>query len=281
MEIQLATERLFLVEDTLTLEEAERQAGERRSQALGSGLGGLLQRPKLEDVVLIGRQKRLDPIWHVAARARYVYERGRTYVVPASAADVEAVTLSEITYEMTGAARGVRSFSFTALEHCLDEFTTEVFLDGVSGAPVADAAVLMSGTRSELSDLSALPADGTIVIPPEQRASFVVRKVLSEAMKPLQADKIIEESIVFDRTDLIFRPKWAFEYAWTGRDRKGVVEIDAVTGETRQGKQLLTQIKGMMTRDVLFDIGADAVGLFVPGGSIVVKVAKAAIDRPR
>ena len=40
----------------------------------------------------------------------------------------------------------------------------------------------------------------------------------------------------------------------------------------------MTQIKGMLNRDLLFDIGADTVGLFVPGGSIAVKLAKAAID---
>jgi hypothetical protein len=33
-----------------------------------------------------------------------------------------------------------------------------------------------------------------------------------------------------------------------------------------------------MNRDALFDIGADTVGLLVPGGSIAVKVAKMAID---
>jgi hypothetical protein len=35
----------------------------------------------------------------------------------------------------------------------------------------------------------------------------------------------------------------------------------------------------MMNRDALFDIGADTVGLLVPGGSIAVKVAKLAIDQ--
>jgi hypothetical protein len=49
----------------------------------------------------------------------------------------------------------------------------------------------------------------------------------------------------------------------------------------RQGQALLPQLKGMMTRDVLFDIGADTAGLLIPGGSIAVKVAKAAMDKNR
>ena len=35
----------------------------------------------------------------------------------------------------------------------------------------------------------------------------------------------------------------------------------------------------MLTRDLLFDITADAVGMFVPGGSIAVKLVKAVVDR--
>ena len=35
----------------------------------------------------------------------------------------------------------------------------------------------------------------------------------------------------------------------------------------------------MVNRDTLFDIGANTVGLIVPGGSLAVKVAKLAIDQ--
>ena len=58
------------------------------------------------------------------------------------------------------------------------------------------------------------------------------------------------------------------------------MEIDAVTGTIRQGGSLLPQLTKMVTRDALFDIGADTIGLLVPGGSIAVKVARAALDKP-
>ena len=97
-------------------------------------------------------------------------------------------------------------------------------------------------------------------------------------MKPVQADQMLEESIVLEATDLYYRPIWAFEFSWQGKGKQGVVEIDAISGQTRQGKALVGQIKGMLSRDLLFDVGADTVGLFVPGGSIAVKLARAAID---
>ena len=70
----------------------------------------------------------------------------------------------------------------------------------------------------------------------------------------------------------------AFEFVWQGKDKTGVIEFDLVTGQMRQGKPLIGQLRGIVSRDLLFDVGADTVGLFVPGGSIAVKLAKAAID---
>jgi hypothetical protein len=37
----------------------------------------------------------------------------------------------------------------------------------------------------------------------------------------------------------------------------------------------------MLTRDLVFDITADAFGTIVPGGSIAVKLVKAVVDRNR
>lgn len=280
MDIQLAPERIFLLEERLTVDELQQRAMDRRLQAFGSGLGSLLQRPKADDVALVERQRRLEPFWHVACRALYVYERNRDYTVAASSPEVRQVTITGTTYEVQE-SRQPRSFTITAREHCRDEFAHSIFSDGTSGLPVADGAAVIGGPRSEVTELSALATEGTVVVPPEQRASFVVRKLLTEMMKPLQADAVLEESLILEQTDLYYRPIWAFEFAWKPRDRKGVVEIDALTGQMRQGQALLPQIRGMMTRDVLFDIGADTAGLLIPGGSIAVKVAKAAMDKNR
>ncbi len=278
MDIQLANERLLLLEERLTMDEIQQRAMDRRLGAFGGGLGSLLQRPKPDDVTLLTRQRRLLPFWHVAASAVYVYDRQRDYTVPGSASEVTAVSVDGQRHELEQAGNQ-RAFRLKALEHCRNEFHAETFTDGLTGAPVADGADLIGGPRSEISDPATLAAGDTIVVPPEQRASFVVRKTLAEVMKPVQADTILEESMVLEATDLYYRPVWAFEFTWQGHDKRGVIEIDSITGQTATGKAMLGQIKGMLTRDVLFDVGADTIGLFVPGGSIAVKLAKAAIDK--
>ncbi len=71
-----------------------------------------------------------------------------------------------------------------------------------------------------------------------------------------------------------------FEYEWAAKNKRSVVEFDALTGEMRTGgRKLSDQIKGLVTRDLLFDVTADAVGMLVPGGGIAVKLVKAVVDR--
>jgi hypothetical protein len=279
MEIQLGQQRIFSLDERLTFDEIRQRAMDRRTQAFGSGLGSLLQRPKAEDIALVTWQRRLDPFWHVACQARYVYERSRDYTVPASAPEVREVTVGNATYPVQVSGRG-GLVTLPVREHCREEFRHEIFADGATGAPVPDAAAVITGPTTPVTDPEALLAEGTVVVPPEHRASFVVRKLLAEMLKPVQADSVSEESLTLESTDLYYRPVWAFEFHWAPRDRRGVVEIDAVTGQVRQGQTLLPAgLKKMMSRDMLFDIGADTAGLIVPGGSIAVKVAKAALDK--
>jgi len=279
VEVTLAAERLYVLEERLTIEDIQQRAMDKRMQAFGGGLGSLLQRPKPEEVVLTNKQRRLEPFWHVAGRAVYVYERNRDYTIPASAADVQAITIHDERYE--GDAAGQKSFRVPVREHCRAEFASESYTDGLTGGPVPDAAVLMNGPRAEVGDPATLSADGTLALPPEHRSSYVVRQLMTEIMKPVQADQMLEENIILETTDLFYRPIWAFEFDWQGKGKTGVVEIDSVTGGTKQGKALVGTIKQMLSRDVLFDIGADTVGLVVPGGGIAVKLAKAAIDTQR
>lgn len=279
MEIQLAEQRIFVLEERLSFEEIRQRAMDRRTGAFGSGLGGLLQRPKADDIVLLESQRRLEPFWHVACRARYVYDRSRDYTVPASGAEVREVTVNGETYPVGDSGRTARAFVVPTVEHCREEFGQELFSDGLTGAPVAEANSLIAGPREEAADLTGLGANDTIVVPPEHRASYVVRQLLAAMLKPVQADTVSEESLTLEKTDLYYRPLWAFEFHWKPKDRRGVVELDAVTGQMRAGESLMPKLTRMVTRDALFDIGADTVGLLVPGGSIAVKVAKIALDQ--
>jgi len=279
MEIALADQHIFILEDRLTPDDIRQRAMDRRTGAFGSGLGNLLQRPKADDIEFVNSQHRLEPFWHVGGQALYVYERGHEYTVPASGAEVREVAVHGESHPVTTVA-GRAAFVLHATEHCREEVREEMYIDGVSGAPVTDATSIIGGPRHEEAELGTA-GDNTVVVPPAHHASSLVRQLLASMLKPVQADAITEESMTLDHIDLYYRPWWAFEFHWKPKDKRGVVEIDALTGQMRQGQALMPKVQRMVSRDVLFDIGADTVGLLVPGGSIAVKVARLAIDRNR
>jgi hypothetical protein len=165
------------------------------------------------------------------------------------------------------------------LEHCADEFREEVFLDGAAGNPVQNGIQLAGGARTEVADTAALAGEDTLVIAPEQRASGIVRSLLAKLLRPLQADQVFEERLEVTHLELFYRPIVAFEFHHPAKDRRGVVEVDALTGEVKTASSLKMQISRRVSKDALFDIGADTVGLLVPGGSIAVKLARVALDK--
>jgi hypothetical protein len=274
MDIQLADQHIYRLDDRMTPEEIRQRAMDRRTGAFGSGLENIFSRPKPDDIELIDSQRRLEPFWHVGCSAVYVYERSHEYTVQASGAQVQAVTVHGEDHAISQGG----SFVIPTVEHSREEYRQALFLDGVTGDAVPDAATIVGSPRHEVTDLEALAAEADIVVPPEQRASFVVRQLLTSMLKPLQADVVHEESITFEQIDLYYRPWWAFEFHLKTKDKKGVVELDAVTGQLRNSQALMARLSRTVSRDSLFDIGADTVSLLVPGGGIAVKAAKMAID---
>jgi hypothetical protein len=280
VDISLGDPRIFGLDPRYPHAEALRRAEEKKTSALGVGLGGFIQRPKAEDVVLATTQKRVEPFWHVACTAHYVYDRTRMYAVPASAPDVRSVTFLGSDFAVVPGGKGPATFGLEVLEHCTEDVRDELFVDGISGGSVGGGANLIDGPRTEVTDPSALAADEVLVVPPEQRASAIVRQLLAKLLKPLQADTVFEESLAVEALELFYRPVWAFEFAHESKGKKGVVEVDMLTGEVRTATALkVSHLTRMVSRDALFDIGADTVGLIVPGGSIAVKLARLAVDR--
>jgi hypothetical protein len=278
MDLTLPTEKLYLLEERLTFDDIRQRAADRRTQAFAAGFGGLLQRPKNDEVVLVASQRRLEPFWHVAGHARYVYDRTRSYAVPTSGTEVQAVTVNGSDYAV--AAQGTaRAFNMPVLEHCVEEFRSEHYVDGRTGAPVADGPQVVTGPRSEVADPQELSANETIVLPPEQRASYVIRTVIGELLKPVHADQLMEETLLLENADLYYRPVYAFEYRWQPRDKTAVVEIDGATGQMRQAPSLLKDVAGVFShKDAWFDITADTVGMLVPGANIAMKVGRVVVQ---
>jgi hypothetical protein len=275
MDITVGKEQIFRLLPTLKMEQAREKAWDKKTSVFSSGLTGLLSRPKAEEVQITYSEYRYEPFWHLVCKVRYEYDRTRGYTVPVLAPEVQRVTVEGKGYPITAK---LRQFTITGIEHCVEEASTEVFFDAVRGQQ-RDCKGYMRFEKERVADLAQFAPEGSIVVAPEMRASAAVRQVLASLLRPIQADTIHEEKVDVQMVDLYFRPVYAFEYKWEAKGKTTVAELDGLTGEMNAGGvPLRQQVQRVMTRDLLFDVGADAVNLLIPGGGIAVKVAKSMVD---
>jgi hypothetical protein len=281
MEVTLADQRALVLIEQLSIEQAEGRAWSKKVDAFGRvvKMTRFVQRPKDEDFELVYKEHRYQPFWHVACKARYIYERRREYPLALSGPAVETVTIEGKDYPVTDG-----TLSLTGLELCREEPEQEVLFDGLSNDPTPDLAdyLRFPATEIPMEQLDEFRPEGTIVVPPVARASAVVHQVLTGMIKSVQADRILEDSVEVERVDLYYRPVYAFQYRWHAKEREAVLEYDALTGHLVAGGKTFQQHMGkLLDPEFLFDVGIDTVDLLVPGGGIAVKLAKKSIDVAR
>jgi hypothetical protein len=281
MQIEVANQRIMLLKDRISPAEAQEKAWQKKVSAFDalSKVTSFLSRPKDDEFSLTYSEHRYEPFWHVLATARYEYTRTSNYQVPVPQRAVKNVTIHENKYDVLNGHIHV-----PVLEYCFQDERDEVIVDGLTGKPAPQLQQYMSmgATEVEGQVRDQVEADA-ILIPPQARASGIMRDSLSKMITGIQADTIIDEHVEVKNVDLYYRPMYAFKYMWSAKQKEGILEVDGLTGETRAGTRVFTEYLGkVLDQNFLFDIGADAVGMFVPGGSIAVKAAKRYIDtRPK
>lgn len=280
MEIYLADEHAYQLTPLISLEVARDRIDKKKMSLVAGTVGALFSQPKPDEIKLVATENRLEPFWFISASTHTEYDRACAYVVPVTGPEVKGVTLFGQRLNATVSAKGPPTLSLTGIEHCAHELRSQQTFDAISGAK-ADFIRFVKAERVEIAELSGFAPEGVLVVPPQVRATAVVRQVTAEVVQPVQnAHAIHSERVDLENIDLIFRPVYALEYEWAAKNKRVVVEFDAVGGEMRGGgKRLADQIRHILTRDVLFDVTADAIGMIVPGGNIAVKLVKAVVDR--
>ena len=119
---------------------------------------------------------------------------------------------------------------------------------------------------------------GTVIVPPENKASGLVREVVSAAIGKIEADRILEERVSVDVVDLVYRPVFAFRYRHAGKE--AVIEFDGLTGGTRTDGATFEQYLGKAVDPrFLLDVGVEAVNIFVPGTQLARIVVERGVKR--
>ncbi len=279
MDIYLATERAFFLTPLVSLEVARDRLEQKKASLIAGNVGALISRPKPEEIQIVSVESRLEPFWLINVFVHTTYDRNCTYTIPVSGPEIRQVVVFGQERPVSANAKGIASFILDGLEKCLEERRASYTFDGISGEK-ADFSRYLTCAKTEISDLEHFAPAGMLVVPPHAHATAVLRPVLAEMIQPVRAQVIHEERVDVEAIEVNFRPVYAFEYEWAAKSKRVVLEFDALTGEMRSGgKKLSDQIKSVLTRDLLFDVTADAAGMLLPGGSIAVKLVKAVVDR--
>ena len=280
MEISLAEEHAYYFVPQISLEVARDRIEKKKTTLVAGMFGTLISRPNPNEIQVVSVENRLEPYWVVTAASRTAYDRQQVYTVPIKGEEVREVTL--LGQKLTVGSKSNPSLTLNGIEHCVDERRVTRFFDGLTGQK-EDLSRFQSFTKSAITDIGAFAPDGMLVVPPQMRATAIIRQVLGEVIQPVTKAQIIhEEHVDIETIELNFRPVYALEYEWTSKGKRVIVEFDALLGDMRSGgKKWSDQIKGIITRDLFFDVTADAVGMLVPGGSIAVKLVKAVVDRKK
>ncbi len=280
MEISLAEEHAYYFVPQISLEVARDRIEKKKNSLVAGMFGTLISRPNPADIQEISLENRLEPYWVVTVASRTVYDRQENYVIPIKGEEVREVTI--LGQKLVISSKGNPSLNLSAIEHCVDERRITRWFDGLT-AQNTDFSRYQSFAKTEITELANFAPGGMLIVPPQMKATAIVRQVLGEAIQPVSKAQIIhEERVDVETIELNFRPVYAFEYEWASKGKRVVIEFDALLGDIRSGgRKWSDQIKGILTRDLFFDVTADAVGMIVPGGSIAVKLVKAVVDRKK
>lgn len=264
-------QKLFVFDQVFSARAAQEQAEKKKLDAFGKlARFNPLSRPKPETVSLVKWELRHEPFWHIVAQREMDYTREAVYSV--SVPNPHALTVSVHGHAFAVIFSGGKGRAEVPVtEHCHRKLDQSLYLDGLKRS-VRPTTLQGYTVRYQAPECAELTLESAVInqVPLAAAVQAVQAKLTSEA---IDAHTITRDHIVFTKAHLFYRPVFAFEFEWTAGSKTGVIEIDGLTGEAAEdGQWLREKIGSVMTRDTLFDLGADVAGMMVPGGSIAVKI---------
>ncbi|MEK8089580.1 hypothetical protein [Thermithiobacillus plumbiphilus] len=265
--------KVFVFKETFPESAAKEHAEKKKMDAFGT-LTKLKfwDKPKEEEIINTGVEKRFEPFWFVKARRRVEFRRSTKYSVPITNLDAKIINVNGEEYQPRDFP--LRVITIDAVETCAKEIAHESFLDGMKDArKTRDHQEYLKRYRPEEVE----KPEGEEFLKPEVRGAYLIQEVTSKIAKAVDADEIIADESEIESMHLYYRPVFAFEYTWSSKGKIGIVEVDGLSGEVFGNGQSFKKYMGKISdREVLFDIGAEALNTFVPGGGLAVKIISVA-----
>ncbi|MFC1753401.1 hypothetical protein ACFL96_08415 [Thermoproteota archaeon] len=253
--------------DVYNEQKAEKLAKDNKKKAFGM----LSVFDKATDIVLTHTEQRFEPFWHIMGESYIDYLRSNTYGFNVDP-QVRSVKIAGKNFDISGD----RPYcGFEAEDHCVEHYKKELMTDAVDGQlRKKDLKKYMEFKTKSIKETEQLMGKNKVVIPAKIKASYLVRGFVKDLIKPIHADKILNEMVEIKKIAIYFRPIWAFEFTNKKSRKSGVVEVDALTGEMSKGKVYKTELGEIIPEGALFDLGAELASFVIPGAALGAEIGK-------
>ncbi|WP_242163346.1 hypothetical protein [Lysobacter sp. M15] len=269
--IEPAATRIFVFEEVYQARAAQEQAEKSKLDAFGT-LARLnpLNRPKHDTVLLSKWELRHEPFWHVVARREVDFNHEANYSLPITNPHAQRIEVAGRSFEVLSAGNKPR-VDLPCSEVCHRKVEAIVYQDALK-RPVKSAALQNYVEKYKATEQEQLQLSGAIE--PTLSSAAALQMALSRlAGEAIDASAIHEDRYEVDKLHLYYRPVYAFEYVWNPAGKVGVIEIDGLTGNVvASGEWFRDKIDRVMTRDMLFEMGAEVASAAIPAGGVAVKV---------
>lgn len=270
VELNSIANKIFMFDEVYPYRAAQEQAEKKKLNAFGIFAKlNPLSRPKPETVLLAKEALRFEPMWHVNARREVDYSCELTYPVAVNNPHAQSVTLDGKSYEVTRQNNRAK-VELQINENCFRKIDYTANIDGLQRdiKPAVLASYIQRYKYTEVAEVQNEDA----LIPQVPLVSVLQQATAHLHGEAINAHTIISDILSIEKAHLFFRPVFAFEYIWTSADKKGVIEVDGLTGEVMEnGQWFKDKMNRVMTREMLFELGGELAGTLIPGAGVAVK----------
>lgn len=271
LQIDESAIRIYLFDEVYPARAAEEQAEKKKLSAFGMlAKFNPLNRPRDDTVFLSRKEFRLEPFWHVTSTRSVDYTTQMTYPVPVHNPYAHKVELNGEQYEVTRQGDKAR-IDLAVTEMCHRKMAFDQFSDGL-GRDIKPGTLDGYRTKYKFSEVEQIEREELIKPTVPQQAALLAASTALNG-NSINAHHIQSDTIVVERLHLYWRPVFAFEFIWSTADKRGVIEVNGLTGEVSEnGQWFKDKLSKVMTREMLLDAGSELAGAVVPGGGIAVKI---------
>ena len=160
-----------------------------------------------EHIVLVKIEKRHRPFWNIKIENYLEYKRQNNYKFNVEP-EVRSVKINNKVFNITGQEP---ICNITAEDHCVEHYKKHA-IESATDEELKDLKEYLTYESEGIKSLLELNTKKSKVFNPTIRASFLIRNILKEIIKPFNADKIIQEKIEVNELSLYLIPSYAFEF---------------------------------------------------------------------